>query len=113
MAFTDKAEFNVPRHIVQKGAVNIETITADKTLTYADSTYQILTNSKGSEAVVTLPALKDGAHFFITCSAASGHTIEVQDADGGTVIGTPNLGGGKGSLIVCDGSAWAVVIEQV
>ena len=30
MAFSDKAEFKIPRHIVQPGAVNIETITADK-----------------------------------------------------------------------------------
>jgi len=46
MAFSDKAEFQIPRHIVQKGGVNVETITADKTLTYSDSQYQFLTKNK-------------------------------------------------------------------
>lgn len=113
MAFSDKAEFQIPRHIVQKGGVNVETITADKTLTYSDSQYQFLTNSKGSVAVLTLPEVKNGASYFVTCSSTSAHTIQVKDADANVIIGTPNLGAGKGALIVCDGSEWVVMIEQV
>ena len=112
MAFSDKAEFKIPRHIVQPGAVNIETITADKVLTYKDSQYQVLTNNKGSVAVVKLPEKKQGSYFWITCGSSSGHTINVKDADDVDVIATPNLGAGKAALIACDGSEWAVVLEQ-
>jgi hypothetical protein len=112
MAFTDKAEFRIARHIVQPGGVNIETITADKDLTYKDSQYQVLTNSKGSVAVVKLPKKKQGAYFWITCASSSAHTINVKDFDGVDVIATPNLGAGKAALIACNGSEWAVVLEQ-
>jgi hypothetical protein len=113
MAFTDKQQFKIPRHVVQPGGVNIETITADKTLTYKDSTYQILTTNAGASLVVNLPVVKDGAVFFITCTASSNQTINVKDADGTDIIATPNLGAGKGALVVCDGSEWVVAIEQV
>ena len=33
MSFTDKAEFKIPRHIVQPGGVNIEQISSNRTLT--------------------------------------------------------------------------------
>ena len=62
MAFTDKAEFNVPRHIVQKGGVNVEQISADKELTYKDSQYQRL-DAQSTGLNVDLPAEKDGAMF--------------------------------------------------
>ena len=60
MAFTDKAEFNVPRHIVQKGGVNVEQISADKELTYKDSQYQRL-DAQSTGLNVDLPEEKDGA----------------------------------------------------
>lgn len=112
MAFTDAAQFKIPRHIVQPGGVNIETITADKTLLYSDSQYQILTTNAGASLVVNLPEKKDGVSFFITCTSSSNQTINVKDADGGDIIATPNLGAGKACLLVCDGSDWAVVFEQ-
>ena len=113
MAYTDASEFKIPRHIVQKGGINIETITADKTLLYSDSRYQILTTNAGASLIVNLPEKKDGVSFFITCTSSSNQTINVKDADGVDVIATPNLGAGKACLLVCDGSDWAVVFEQV
>lgn len=110
--FTDKAEFKIPRHIVLKGGVNIETISANKNLTYADSTYQILTNSKGSVATVKTPIKKDGAVFWIKCETGSGHALYLQDIDGNDIIGSPYLGAGKAALVACDGTNWAVVFEQ-
>ncbi len=112
MAFTDKAEFNVPRHVVQKGGINIETISGDKVLTYGDSTYQVITNSKGSNADVRMPAKKDGVHFWIKNSASSGHAILIQEADTTPIIGGSGLAAGKAALVVCNGSSWAVVFEQ-
>ena len=66
MAFTDKAEFKVPRHIVQKGGVNVEQISGNRTLTYKDSQYQRLDAQAGSLEVI-LPEEKDGAMFVINC----------------------------------------------
>ena len=110
--YTDKAEFKVPRHLVQKGGVNIETITGDKVLDYADSTYQIITNSKGSNADIRVPAKKDGVLFWIKNAAASGHALLIQEADTTPIIGGSGLAAGKAALVVCDGSNWPVVFEQ-
>jgi len=111
MAYTDKAEFQVPRHIVQKGSVNIETITADKALSYSDSTYQIIKNSKGSHADIRMPEKKNGVHFWIKVDATSAHGIYVQEADT-TPIVSGTLSAGKAVLVVCDGSNWAIVFQQ-
>ena len=60
MSFTDKQEFKIPRHIVQPGAVNPETITTNKTLTYRDAKYQLLRNNTGTLDCI-LPSYKNGA----------------------------------------------------
>ena len=82
MAYTDKAEFKIPRHLVQPGGVNIESITTDKTLTYADSTYQIITSGGAGANDLNLPANKDGAVFWVKTKAASTQNLAVKDADG-------------------------------
>ena len=107
MAFTDLAEFNVPRHIVQKGALNVETITTNKTLVYSNGTYQVLTNATGVLDCI-LPAVKDGAKFWIKNVASSTHNIVVKDADGGTIS---TLSAGNGALVVSSASAWHEVIK--
>ena len=112
MAFTDKAEFKVPRHIVQKGGLNIETITADKDLVYSDSQYQVITNSKGSSATIKVPAEKDGAWFWFKNDAASAHSFVIQTDGGSPIIGGAGLAAGKAALVMCDGSDWAVVFQQ-
>ena len=105
--FTDKAEFKVPRHIVLKGGVNPETITVNKTLDYADSTYQLLKNTTGSLDVI-LPAVKEGAGFWIKSRALSTSNIVVKDASA-NVIAT--LAAGQAVLAVSDGVAWWDVIK--
>lgn len=99
MAFTDKAEFKIPRHIVQPGGVNIEQISANKTLTYSDAQYQRLDAQSGGLDVI-LPAEKDGAVFVINCQ---GNSFTVKDDAGATV---KILSLGEGGLFACDGSAW-------
>lgn len=99
MSFTDKQEFNVPRHIVQKGGVNIESISANKTLTYLDSQYQRLDASVGSLEVI-LPAEKDGAMFVINCQSNS---FTVKDDAGATI---KILSTGEGGMFCCDGTSW-------
>jgi hypothetical protein len=111
--FNDPVAFKLPRRLAHEGAVNIETITADKTLDFKDGQYQILTNSKGSIAVVKLPPKENGIWFWVTCSSSSAHTINIKDADNADVIATPNLGAGKACLLVCDGENWGVALEQV
>jgi hypothetical protein len=107
MAFSDKAEFNVPRHIVQKGGVNPETITENKTLTYKDSQYQLLRNNTGSLDCI-LPDYKDGASFWIKNRASSTHNIVVKDVDANTIA---TLSAGEGVLCVSNVSAWWDVIK--
>lgn len=112
MTFTDKQEFKIPRHIIQPGGVNIETITADKDLNYKDAQYQVITNSKGSSATIKVPQKKDGAWFWFKNSASSGHAFVLQDSGGNPIIGGVGLSPGKAALLVCDGSNWAVVFQQ-
>ena len=52
--------FKVARHFEYKNGVNIETITADKDLSYKDSQYQVITNNKGSSATIKVPPVQMG-----------------------------------------------------
>ena len=105
--FTDKAEFKIPRHMVLKGGVNPETITVNKTLDYADSTYQLLKNTTGSLDVI-LPPVKEGAKFWIKSRASSSSNIIVKDASAATIS---TLASGEGVLVVSDGAYWWDVIK--
>ena len=107
MAFSDKAEFNIPRHIVQKGGVNPETITGNKTLTYKDSQYQVLRNNTSSLDCI-LPDYKDGASFWIKNRASSTHNIVVKDGAGNAIV---TLAAGEGVLCVSNVSAWWDIIK--
>ncbi len=99
MSFSDKSEFQIPRHIVQKGAVNIEQISGNRTLTYTDSTYQRIDAQSGSLKVI-LPAEKDGAMFVINCQ---GNALSVRDSDD---VQIKLLSVGEGGMFCCDGSSW-------
>lgn len=112
MAYTDDTPFKLPRRLVFEGGVNIETITADKTMSLEDSIYQVITNNKGSSATVKLPVKEDGAVYWFKCTAASGHYFVIQDASGNPVIGGSGLGIGKSACIVSNGSNWAVLFQQ-
>ena len=112
MAFASNILFSIDTALQIKGSVNIETITGDKTLSYQDSTYQIITNNKGSNADIRVPSSKDGVYFWIKNAAASAHALLIQESDSSPIIGGSGLAAGKVALIVCDGSNWAVVFEQ-
>lgn len=109
MAFTDKQEFKIARHIVLKGGVNKQDLTADKTLTYSDSTFQIYTVATGAEAVITLPEPKNGAMFCIRVFSGSSQTLRVEDNTGATVQGTLNTN--EAVLLVAEDTAWRVMIK--
>ena len=110
--YNAKQAFTIPRPIRLKDGVNIETITADKTLSYLDSQYQLLKNSKGSDATIKVPAENNGAWFWFHCDSTSGHAYVIQTAGGAPIIGGGGLGIGKSALLVCDGSEWAVAFQQ-
>ena len=63
MAYTSKTAFKIPRRKLNPDGVNTETITTNRTLTYADSQFQAITNSTGGSLNVTLPDEEDGAFF--------------------------------------------------
>lgn len=107
MAFSDKAEFKIPRHIVQPGSVNPETITVNKTLTYKDAQYQLLRNNTGSLDCI-LPAYKDGASFWLKSRSSSTHNVVVKDADANTIA---TLTAGQAVLCVSTATAWWDVIK--
>lgn len=109
MAFTDKQEFKIPRHIVLKDGVNKQDLTTDKTLTYADSTFQIFTVATASEAVITLPQPKNGALFCIRVFSGSTQTLRVEDHTGSTVQGS--LSTNESVLLVSESSAWRVMMK--
>lgn len=109
MAFTDKQEFKIPRHIVLKDGVNKQDLTADKTLTYQDSTFQIYTVATGGEAVITLPKPKNGAIFCIRVFSGSTQTLRVEDHTGSTVQGTLNTN--EAVLLVAEDTSWRVMIK--
>ncbi len=106
MAFTDKAEFNVPRHIVQKGFVNSESITSNKTLTYADSTFQILTTNGALDLI--LPAEKNGATFIVRNHPDSLGDLTVKSDSGSTI---DSRAAGEAFILVCDGTSWHVGLK--
>ena len=107
MAFTDAAQHKIPRHIVLKGGVNAETITTDKTLTYADSTYQLLKNTTATLECI-LPDYVEGSSFWIKNRASSTSNVVVKDASGNTIA---TLAAGEGVLVVSSDTAWWDVLK--
>ena len=103
MAFTDSQGFKIPRPFVNEGGINIETIAGAVALTHASSTIQILTNGTGSSKDLALPAVKDGAIFWIGNKGANDIVIK----SGGSTIAT--VAQDKASLVASDGAAWSAV----
>ena len=103
MAFTDSQGFKIPRPFVNEGGINIESITGAVMLTHKSSTIQILTNGSGGSADLALPAVKDGAIFWVGNKGA--HDIVIKS--GGSTIAT--VAQDKASLVASDGAAWSAV----
>ena len=106
MAFASDILFSIDTALQQKGAVNAETITLNKTLAYSDSSIQLLKNTTGSLDVI-LPEVKDGVYFWIKSRSSSSSNVVVKDVDGNTIA---TLGAGNAVLAVSDGAAWWDVI---
>ena len=106
MAYTDKQEFNIPRHIVQKGSVHSESITGNKTLTYKDSTYQILTTNGALDLI--LPPEKDGAVFVVRNHPDSLGILTVKNDSGSSI---DSRAAGEAFILVCDGTTWHVALK--
>ena len=103
--YTGKTFFTLPRPLAYKNGVNIETIAANKTLTYFDSQFQILTDSTASASrEVLLPEPKNGAWFLIRNDSSAPSEYAVKS--GGSTVATVQIE--KGALFVCDGSTWAL-----
>jgi dihydrofolate reductase len=102
--FSGSQDFQVPRQIVQKGFVNVETITANKTILNGDSTYQILTNNTSALDCIINP-LKDGLMYVITNKG--NQNIVIKDAAANTIA---TIGNNQSGIFVCDGSNWHAVL---
>mgnify|MGYP003144582402 CR=1 FL=1 len=111
-SYNSTQAFKIARHFEYKNGVNIETITGDLDMSYSDSTFQIITNNKGSSATIKTPAKRNGALFWFKNSASSGHPFVIQDAEGNPIIGGGGLAAGKTACVVCDGDNWGVLFQQ-
>jgi hypothetical protein len=104
-SYNSSQAFKVARHFQFKNGVNVESITANKTLDYKSSMFQVLDPDAARDVV--LPAEKDGAVFFIKNESAS-YALTVKD-DGASTIAT--IAADEGAIVVCDGSDWKLVIK--
>lgn len=104
-SYNSSQSFKVARHFQFKNGVNVESITANKTLTYKDSMFQVLNPDVARDLI--LPAEKDGAVFFVKNESGS-FALTVKD-DAASTIET--LSAGEGCILTCDGSAWKSIIK--
>ena len=106
--YKGSSKFVIPRPILFKDGVNVETIIVNRTLTYIDSRIQLITNSTGGSLNVVLPAEKNGGNFWIKNQTGSASAISVNDPGGS---GVSALAAGETVLAVCDGTSWTAVIK--
>lgn len=105
-SFSGQAPFVVPRPIALRDGVNVETISAGKTLTLLDSTVQRL-NGGASDRTITLPSVSgtystDGFQYLIV---NSGSTNDLIVSDGATVA---TVVPGGWAQLWSDGTDWYV-----
>ncbi len=106
MAYTDKQEFKIPRHIVLKNGVNVESLSAPNPVTAPGGRIQCL-KPKGDHRVINLPTVKNGMAYFIANSGSGAKNLTVTKPDSGTFV----VSNGKGLLIACNGTNWFQVIN--
>tara|TARA_Y100001963_G_scaffold140650_1_gene207934 strand:- start:208 stop:549 length:342 start_codon:yes stop_codon:yes gene_type:complete len=109
--FASNVLFSIDTAIQQKNGVNDELITVNKTLTYQDSSVQILKNSTAGSLNVVLPAYKSGTAFWIANRSSSTSQISVQQPGGAGGVVTL-AASGEASYIVCDGSTWTALFKS-
>lgn len=106
MAYKNEAPFQVRKHIQFLGGVNVDTISANETLTVSSSTFQVL-DGGGADFDVNLPAEEEGIYFWITNAGATNALVVKNDA-AATIV---SLTAGQAALVVCDGTDWKQVIK--
>jgi hypothetical protein len=104
-SYNSSQAFKVARHFQFKNGVNVEAITANKTLTYSDGMFQVLNPDAAHDLI--LPFEKDGSAFFVKNESGS-FSLTVKD-DGASTIAT--IAAGEGCILVCDGTAWKLLIK--
>ena len=108
MSYNDEIGFILDNRPIFRGGVKAQTITGAIALNGQSEVFNIITNDAGSEVIVTLPALKDGAYVWIRNHDDSGHQLEIRDVATNTIT---RLTVGQMALFVCDGSNWHFVIK--
>lgn len=104
MQFSGKPFFKIPRAILRKGHLNIETLAANKTLVHKDSYFQVL-DPDGSDRDIVLPAELDGLAYHIR-NSGSANALNVKNDAGSVVLA---LAAGEAAIYACDGSSWAAL----
>lgn len=109
MAFNSTQAFKVARRFQNKNGVDTRTLDAEAfTASYKDGSYQVVTASGVSASTFVLPAPKDGSYFWIHNPAGSAQSLNVNDHNGATKA---TLAAGEGCLIICDATAWHIIIK--
>ena len=110
MAYTDKAQFKLPRHLILDGGIDIVSITDTHTLTYNSGMVQIITLTAVSPKTLILPTNKQGAIFLIRLDAASNAILNVNDPNGGgTVAALASTG--ESAICVSNGTNWKLALK--
>lgn len=104
--YNAKQQFTIPRQIVLKNGVNVETLAGDKTLDKASSMIQIL-DPDGVQRDITLPPVKDGMIFWIVNTAAGAIDLNVIKPDASTIVISQN----ETLMVVSDASNWHKVFK--
>jgi len=110
MAYTDKAEFKLPRHLILDGGVDVASITDDHTLTYTSGMIQIVTLTAGSPKTLMLPSNKAGAVFLIRLDAASNAVLNVNDPNGGSTVAAL-AATGETAICASNGTNWKLALK--
>jgi hypothetical protein len=109
MAFNSTQAFKVARRFQNKNGIDTRTQDANAiTITYADGSYQVVECTGVSASTLVLPSPKDGSYFWISNIASSAQSLNVNDHNGAT---KSTLAAGEGCLIICDASAWHIIIK--
>ena len=104
--FASDILFSIDTALQLKNGLNVETITVSKTLTFQDSSIQILRNETGGMDC-NLPALKSGCRFWIKSHGSSTSATAVKAHLGNTIA---TLTANDSVMVACDDTAWYGII---
>jgi hypothetical protein len=97
--FTGKNPFKIMRQTWNPGGWEIETLEAPRVMTHDDAQMIAFDPNDVGHRVVTLPAPRKGAWFWIFNHAGAAENLLLRQADGTTVVGTVNQD--ESALVFC------------